>query len=602
MRSTFEWCQFSRFLEERECRLISPNDDWSDSSASGRLKSNILMSFAEYERLNVAEKIRSKMLAQAKRGMWGGGVVPFGYDYDRELQQLIPNQEEAAVVNRVFDRVGALVPLGAIAAELNQSGLRTRIRRFRGSDRAPRFVGGKPFRADSLRLLIRNSIYRGAIRYGGREFRGLHEPLVSEGKWEMANAALAHPDHSGRRRLLARDKYVNLLKGIIVCASCGRAMLSKASGKVSAGVARYRYYSCRRRHVAQDEPKCVCGDLAAEGIEKAVTGILRQLGNHDALVDSLLNESSGAGRRQAQQIDKLNDLDRRLAKLGIQTANCVEVLAAEGARALTDDLNRKIRELGRQREALLVSREQQRQRLFAHNNCILSRERLRFALMKLGGLLPTMAAMQRRDLLRLILESVAVNRVPSIHGANRDYLVTIHLSLTALITAMERGGVGDDRMEKIQPYGHRTMEITADLAIGPRGRISLRRPFEAELGEPPIEIDGRHTKAPQNPIQRALAWKSKLRATPGLSIRGLAKLEGQSPASISLHLKLLTNAPEIVAFVRNLQTPEALQVFSYRSLLKMANADTSEQRELFVELCRALPSGSTDQECLAPKC
>ena len=190
LRSTFEWCQFSQFLAQHGCQLVSPNEDLTDTSASGRLKTNILMSFAEYERLNVVEKIRSKMLAQAKRGMWGGGLVPFGYDYDREQQRLILNEGEGAIIRRIFDRAGALMPLGEIARELNERGLRTRIRWFRTSDRGRRSVGGKPFRADVLHALIRNPIYRGAIRYNGQDYCGQHEPLVSDDVWEIANASV----------------------------------------------------------------------------------------------------------------------------------------------------------------------------------------------------------------------------------------------------------------------------------------------------------------------------------------------------------------------------------------------------------------------------
>ena len=108
LRSISEWTHLQDFLREHGCRLVSPSDDHSDRSASGRLKSNMMMSLAEYERSNVAEKTRSKLEAQAKRGMWGGGYVPFGYDYDRSRQLLIPNPGEATVLKRIFDRAGEL--------------------------------------------------------------------------------------------------------------------------------------------------------------------------------------------------------------------------------------------------------------------------------------------------------------------------------------------------------------------------------------------------------------------------------------------------------------------------------------------------------------
>lgn len=591
LRSTFEWGRFSRFLEERGCRLISPNEDLSDTSASGRLKTNILVSFAEYERLNVAEKIRSKMLAQAERGMWGGGMVPFGYDYDREQQQLIPNKEEAEIVRQIFERAAALVPLRRVAMELNESGMRTRIRWFRDSRRNRRCVGGKLFRADALRLLIQNPIYRGAIRYGSNEFRGQHEPLISVDTWKMANASVRHPDRASRTRALARDKYSNLLKGILVCECCGQAMLSKASGKSGADGVRYRYYSCKRRYAADHEPKCPLGDIVAEAFEKGVIGFIGQLHGHEMVVDSIFGDIHDAIDKRKQQADRLGRLESRLENLNLQVTNCVEALAAEGVRALTDDLTRKINHLGRKREMLWVEREQQRQKLDAFDNSVLSRERFRFALRKLAELVPALDLSEKKNLLRSILESVLISRHPpeSSAGATRVYRVTFGLRLAELISAMERGRVIDDREEKAWPYGRRILDVSAEFILGPRKRVAVRQPFTAEFGEPPAGPPCNQKLGLENPISRAEDWEAKLRDAPGLSLRALAEREGHSAALVSLHLKMLKMAPDIVAFVRGLRTFEALRVFSYRSLLKMAKCDATQQRRIFDELRRKLP-------------
>jgi len=75
------------FLQKHGCRLVSPSEDLSDDTASGRLKKNLLVSLAEYERLNTAEKVRAKMLEQAKCGIWNTGQVPFGYDNNTDTQK-----------------------------------------------------------------------------------------------------------------------------------------------------------------------------------------------------------------------------------------------------------------------------------------------------------------------------------------------------------------------------------------------------------------------------------------------------------------------------------------------------------------------------------
>jgi DNA invertase Pin-like site-specific DNA recombinase len=82
LRSTDEWVPFRAFLKKHGVRLESATEDLSESTPSGRLKNNLLMSFSQYERENTAEKTTMKMHQQAKHGLWNGGMVPYGYTYD----------------------------------------------------------------------------------------------------------------------------------------------------------------------------------------------------------------------------------------------------------------------------------------------------------------------------------------------------------------------------------------------------------------------------------------------------------------------------------------------------------------------------------------
>ena len=95
LRSTDEWPSFRRFLKEHGCQMVSVSEGVAEETASGRLKTNVLVSVAAYERENTAEKVRSKMHLQAKRGFWNGGLVPFGYTYDPKTKTLAPDPVEA---------------------------------------------------------------------------------------------------------------------------------------------------------------------------------------------------------------------------------------------------------------------------------------------------------------------------------------------------------------------------------------------------------------------------------------------------------------------------------------------------------------------------
>jgi DNA invertase Pin-like site-specific DNA recombinase len=112
LRNTDEWVPFRSFLTKHGCRLVSTTEDLSEETPSGRLKNNLLVSVAEYERLNTAEKVRAKLGELAKRGIWNCGLVPFGYNYDAAEKKLHP---------RLTTPAGAVAAEGAIICEAGKS-------------------------------------------------------------------------------------------------------------------------------------------------------------------------------------------------------------------------------------------------------------------------------------------------------------------------------------------------------------------------------------------------------------------------------------------------------------------------------------------------
>ncbi len=208
LRCIDEWTPFRIFLRQHGCQLISASEDLCEATPAGRLKNNIMMSVAEYERLNTGVKVRVKMLEQAKRGYWNYGTVPFGYDYDSEKQLLSPSPTEAPVVCSVFEDAAIGLSIKVIVERLARSGHRTRVRQWGSPQGERRTVGGHNFRADAVRALLRNSIYAGRIRFLNQEYPGVHQALVTAELWEKANFAVKRPpsgqdaatDHNGGER------------------------------------------------------------------------------------------------------------------------------------------------------------------------------------------------------------------------------------------------------------------------------------------------------------------------------------------------------------------------------------------------------------------
>ncbi len=286
LRSTDEWSPFRAFLIQHSCRLVSTTEDLSDETPSGRLKNNFLVSVAEYERLNTAEKVRTKLLEQAKRGYWSCGLVPYGYSYDKASQTLHPQPQEAGVVRRVFEQAARLVPLTELANALAADGVRTRFRAFVRWDGAKEQVGGIPFRSDRLRAMISNSIYAGRVRMQDQQFTGLHEALVSADLWEQANAAIKQSLQPARCFLRTSDKHFHLLKGILHCGYCQRAMMPNASGKKGDDGKPYRYYTCSRAHRLGTGAGCPIRHVSASALEAAVIGFIGECSQHPEILQA----------------------------------------------------------------------------------------------------------------------------------------------------------------------------------------------------------------------------------------------------------------------------------------------------------------------------
>jgi DNA invertase Pin-like site-specific DNA recombinase len=579
LRSISEWTRLQDFLDVHGCRLLSPTEDHSDASASGRLKTNMMMSFAEYERSNVAEKTRSKLHAQARRGLWGGGYIPYGYGYDRERQRLTTNPAEAATLRRIFTCASELVPLGQIATELARDNILSGVRWAKGEHRERKSVGGKPFRTDILRKLIQNPLYRGVIRHGGKEYAGQHQALVNADIWEQANAAITEAKRKPKRPLRGRDKNSNLLKGILVCAVCRQPLFAKASGNNADDGPRYRYYLCKGppRDTAPEQT-CHLGNMPAKPLEELVVTFLGCIGRHNSTVDRVSDLPRILQSKQGQLSGNLASVEQNLQAIKTKIRNCTEVLAQGGIEILRPELAEQATQLSRQRQPLLVRREEIRQQLHTLNDQRFDVARLQHAFERLGRVLVTISRTELRALLVTLLERIDIqeiersNRFKILLSGDRLFRLSFWIRTEAVVSAMERGTVIDDTT----PMKHsQTVELEAGVLVGRNRRTKIITPFRIDLDGPAL-IAPPAQESPQHPICRATRWSKEI-AT-GTGVRAFARTEGVSPSLVSLHVKLLRLAPEIQGFLRDLTSPKALQHFSLRKLAALA--ELSHERQL----------------------
>ena len=229
-RSLADFAKIVDVLDAHGASFVSVTQQFNTTTSMGRLTLNMLLSFAQFEREIAGERIRDKIAASKRKGMWMGGNVPLGYDVkDRKL---IVNAREAESVRAIFQRYAELGSVSLLKAELDRLGVVSKRRAGAGGCLA----GGKPFSRGALYLLLQNRIYRGEITHKDVAYPGQHDAIIDVELWRIVQDRLA--TNRRERRLAAGAEAPSLLAGLIFDADGARMTPTHAVK----GKKRYRYY------------------------------------------------------------------------------------------------------------------------------------------------------------------------------------------------------------------------------------------------------------------------------------------------------------------------------------------------------------------------
>src|ERR1700724_1921635 len=184
-RSLADFAKIVDVLDAHDASFVSVTQQFNTTTSMGRLTLNMLLSFAQFEREIAGERIRDKIAASKKKGMWMGGNVPLGYDVkDRKL---IANEPEAATVRVIFKRYAELGSVSLLKAELDRQDIVSKRREGAGG----RLGGRQHFSRGALYLMLQNRLYRGEIVYQGTAYPGQHEAIIDPELWQIAQDKLA---------------------------------------------------------------------------------------------------------------------------------------------------------------------------------------------------------------------------------------------------------------------------------------------------------------------------------------------------------------------------------------------------------------------------
>jgi len=266
-RSLTDFSKMIELFERHGVSFVSVTQQFNTTNSMGRLMLNILLSFAQFEREVTGERIRDKIAASKKKGLWMGGIPPLGYDV--KDRRLVVNEREAKTVRHIFRRFVQLGSATLLVKELRLDGVTSKS----WVTQSGRVRKGKPIDKSLIYKMLNNRIYLGEIKHKEQWYKGEHPPIIDKALWDEAQAIL---ETNWRKRANAiRGKVPFLLKGLVF-GSDGRAM-SPYHTKNRYG-RRYRYYQPQRdakEHAgASGLPRLPAADLESAVMEQ-IRAILR---------------------------------------------------------------------------------------------------------------------------------------------------------------------------------------------------------------------------------------------------------------------------------------------------------------------------------------
>ncbi len=326
-RSLHDFAKMVEVFDRHKVSFVSVTQQFNTTTSMGRLTLNVLLSFAQFEREVTGERIRDKIAASKKKGMWMGGVVPIGYD--AKDRKLVINPTEAETVRFIFKRYLELKNVRHLCAELRQKGIVTKVLPSRPNP------GGTPFSRQGIYKLLSNPLYIGQVRFKEIYYDGQHERIIDQDTWEKVQLRLADNRPGVVKNYQPDDAC--LLKGKLFDATTGDELIIDNARK---GDRRYRYYASRSMKRNSKAEAKSGWRLPAPTIEKTIRAIVDDaLSDHNALTSALTEAGipvryisqvldAAQGARRADSIRLLKAA--RLKQDSIQIELALNLLLPEG--------------------------------------------------------------------------------------------------------------------------------------------------------------------------------------------------------------------------------------------------------------------------------
>lgn len=265
-RSLLDFAQLVQTFEKHHCSFVSVTQHFNTCDSMGKLTLNILLSFAQFERELGAERVRDKIAASRKKGMWTGGSVPLGYVL--KDKKLIIDPEEAKIIRFVFEDYVRTRSELHTTQNVIARGYKPKERKLKDG----RFRNKEEFNHAMVNKILNNPLYLGKMPYKGELYEGQHEAIISQELWDRTKNL--KNENTGNAFRPSRSVKNSLLKGLLECECCGTMIPTRCKR----GNKYYEYYSTLKsvKEGAKNHP-CKIGSVPAGELDTFVLEKIQQI-------------------------------------------------------------------------------------------------------------------------------------------------------------------------------------------------------------------------------------------------------------------------------------------------------------------------------------
>ena len=294
-RSLADFAKIVDILDAAGASFVSVTQSFNTATSMGRLTLNMLLSFAQFEREVTAERIRDKIAASKRRGLWMGGQVPMGYDPDGRTLKI--NECEADTIRTLYALYEKHSTIREVKAQADALGLRTRHRTLASGESR----GGGAFDRGHIHHILTNPIYAGRIRHRDQVHDGQHDPIIPPEQWDAVQQRLQ--GLASRIRMRKTPRRVSLLCGKIFDETGDR--LTPSHSRTKKGT-RLRYYISHRLIARSGEKNLDGWRLPADQLEAQISDLACRRLAEPAFAGRICRNSDAGAIGQAQS--KLTDI------------------------------------------------------------------------------------------------------------------------------------------------------------------------------------------------------------------------------------------------------------------------------------------------------